>query len=439
MLKKLLLAGLLVAASASAWAQSGQLGANQIWGNPTGSGAPSKPSNIGSFLTQGTGITISGTPKATIGITNTITAAGPSGSATQTPVITYNAQGQLTVVTLATIAPPFSAITGSLACSQEPAHTGDTTSPAGSCVNTTVKVNGIAFGATAAVDTVPVITAANTTATYTALPNCMTGALQYATSTHLFTCAVGAGSGTVTSVTGGNGISVATGTSTPVITNTGVVSVTVQKFSSTGTYTPHAGMIFAQVECVGAGASGGGTGPGTAGNVLGASGGGSGGYSRVLLSAATVGASKAIVIGTGGAAPTAGNNNGNSGSAATTFGSTLCVANVGGGGSGTGGGVAVVGGPGATVGTGDVAFAGFSGGAGAYSNAATVILKSGYGGNSVWAGGGRETMSATSSSGEAGQGCGAGGSGGTSFGVVANTAGGAGSNGCVVVTEFNNQ
>jgi hypothetical protein len=148
MLKKLILAGLLVSASASAWAQSGQLGANQIWGNPSASAGPSKPSNVGSFLTQGTGLTISGTPKATIAITSTITAAGPSGSATQTPVITYNAQGQLTLVTLATIAPPFSAVTGSLACSQRPALTGFVTAAAGSCATSLGATVTIAQGGT---------------------------------------------------------------------------------------------------------------------------------------------------------------------------------------------------------------------------------------------------------------------------------------------------
>jgi hypothetical protein len=118
MLKKLLSVAVLIATCSGAMAQSGQLGANQIWGNPTALGAPSKPSNVGSFLTQGTGVTISGTPKATIGLTNQITAGGPSGSATQTPVLTYNAQGQLTVVSLATIAPPFSAVTGIAAIAQ---------------------------------------------------------------------------------------------------------------------------------------------------------------------------------------------------------------------------------------------------------------------------------------------------------------------------------
>lgn len=55
----------------------------------------------------GTGITVtngdgvSGNPS--IAITNTITAGGPTGSSSVVPVITYNAQGQLTTVTTATI------------------------------------------------------------------------------------------------------------------------------------------------------------------------------------------------------------------------------------------------------------------------------------------------------------------------------------------------
>ena len=41
-----------------------------------------------------------------------ITGAGPTGSATVVPIITYNAAGQLTTVTTATIAPAIGSITG---------------------------------------------------------------------------------------------------------------------------------------------------------------------------------------------------------------------------------------------------------------------------------------------------------------------------------------
>lgn len=51
----------------------------------------------------------------TIAITNTISAGGPTGSATVAPIITYNAQGQLTVVSSATITPAASSITGGAA------------------------------------------------------------------------------------------------------------------------------------------------------------------------------------------------------------------------------------------------------------------------------------------------------------------------------------
>lgn len=53
---------------------------------------------------------------------------------------------------------------------------------------TCVKVNGVTYGASPATDTVPIVTASNTT-TYTAIPNCPSGSiLNYTTSTHLFSC-----------------------------------------------------------------------------------------------------------------------------------------------------------------------------------------------------------------------------------------------------------
>lgn len=115
---------------------AGQLGTYQVWGNPTGAGKVASPSNIGSFLIQGTGLTISGTPRATIGITDTAVAVGTFGSATQVGRFTVNAQGQLTAASNVTITPPFSALTGSAACSQLPALTGDATTSAGNCAVT---------------------------------------------------------------------------------------------------------------------------------------------------------------------------------------------------------------------------------------------------------------------------------------------------------------
>lgn len=72
----------------------------------------------------------------------------------------------------------------------------------GTLVTTVSKVNGIAYSATAAVDTVPVTTTANTTSTYTAVPNCQDTSgnhLNYNTTTHALSC------GTSSSGGGGGG------------------------------------------------------------------------------------------------------------------------------------------------------------------------------------------------------------------------------------------
>jgi hypothetical protein len=57
----------------------------------------------------GTGLSSGG---GNLNIANTIVAGGPTGSATVAPILTWNAQGQLTVVSSATITPAFSSITG---------------------------------------------------------------------------------------------------------------------------------------------------------------------------------------------------------------------------------------------------------------------------------------------------------------------------------------
>lgn len=206
-----------------------------------------------------------------------------------------------------------------------------------------------------------------------------------------------------------------------------------QIFAASGTYTPSAGMVSAVIECVGGGASGGGTGPGTAATCLGGGGGQAGGYSRKLVTASDIGASKAVTIGAAGAAPTAGNNAGNDGTATSV--GTLCVANGGkGGGAGTAG-TAIAGGSSAVAGTGDFCTVGDPGGNGFYSNVVTLVPWGGKGGGTMFGGGAPANITTTSSNGAAAKSYGGGGSGGASFGVVANTAGGAGFAGCVIITE----
>lgn len=66
--------------------------------------------------------------------------------------------------------PAFADISGSVATTQMPALTGDTTTSAGSVVTTTGKVNGVSYGASPATNTVPVVTGTNAV-TYESVPN----------------------------------------------------------------------------------------------------------------------------------------------------------------------------------------------------------------------------------------------------------------------------
>jgi hypothetical protein len=78
-----------------------------------------------------------GTSSSTVPLGGVISAGGPTGSATVAPIITYNAAGQLTAVSSATITPAASSLTGTLQAAQFPALTGDVTNTAGS-LSTTV-------------------------------------------------------------------------------------------------------------------------------------------------------------------------------------------------------------------------------------------------------------------------------------------------------------
>lgn len=85
----------------------------------------------------------------------------------------------------------------------------------------------------------------------------------------------------------------------------GIASVKQQIFSTSGTYTPSAGMLYCYVEVQGAG---GGGGSASGGYGFAAAGANSGAYGASLLTAATIGASQAVTIGAGGAGGTAGGN-----------------------------------------------------------------------------------------------------------------------------------
>lgn len=217
------------------------------------------------------------------------------------------------------------------------------------------------------------------------------------------------------------------------------ISVTFQTFttSANGTYTPNANLLFAVVECVGQGGGGGGAAASATGGSSGG-GGGSGGYSRVRLTAAQIGASKAITNTAAANGAATGNNPGTIGND-TSLG-TLCVGKGGSPGAGAAANSAGAGGAGGVAGTGDLTIVG-SAGAGGFSAAITTADGvSGLGAPGPWGGmAAGVNAAASATNGNAGTGCGAGGSGGESEGSAATAAGGAGFQGCVLVTEYNSK
>lgn len=223
---------------------------------------------------------------------------------------------------------------------------------------------------------------------------------------------------------------------TPIATHVGVVRQ--QVFTSSGTYTPHANMVFCIIECVGGGGGGGGTTTAGPNQAIGGGGGAGGEYSRVVASKADIGASKAVTIGSGGGGGSAGANNGGGGG--TTSLGSLCTA-IGGGGGGGNDGSTVFGSRGnpGGGGTGGMCPGGYgangvtTGSAGqVYANTGWMV--SGVGGGSVWGAGAPAPNSR--SNGIGGNGYGAGGGGGIDWNGSAARSGGAGSDGKVIITEY---
>jgi hypothetical protein len=206
--------------------------------------------------------------------------------------------------------------------------------------------------------------------------------------------------------------------------------ITTQSFTATGaaTYTPPANLVYAVVEVIGGGASGGPV-AGAANVYGGAGGGGSGAYARSTLSAAQIGASQPVTVGAGGTAtPTAGANG-----ATSSFGSLVSA---GGGASGTAGPIGVPG-QGSQTGVGQLVRAGGAGGPG-WTGVGNGAAYGGFGG-SVWGGyvaGSVATANTGVTPAAARANSGAGGSGAATNNFAQNNAGGNGAAGIVFVTEF---
>lgn len=211
-------------------------------------------------------------------------------------------------------------------------------------------------------------------------------------------------------------------------------SIFVQKFTTSGTYTPTPGMVFAILECWAGGGGGGGV-AGSSSVSNGAGGGQAGGYSRTKVTAAQIGASKVVTIGAAGAGGASGGNTGGTGGDTSV--GTLCVAKGGQGGQGVSTS-AGLGGFTSGAGTGDITAGGQAGGNGNGSNATVFYAIGGVGGCAPGVGVAGQTAPAAGSTvaGVNASGFAAGGSGGLSAFVSANASGGNAAPGLAVITEF---
>lgn len=224
------------------------------------------------------------------------------------------------------------------------------------------------------------------------------------------------------------------GTQFQLLDGKNITKVALQTFSTTGTYTPATGLLYAIAECVGGGGGGGGTAAATTGASAGGAG-GAGSYARIRLTASQIGASQAVTVPAAASGGAAGNNNGTAGSDVSL--GTLLVCKGGGAGGGSTQGTAGAIGAGGVAGTGDVAAHGASGIPGTNATITTVIAFNSVGGSSPW--GGSQPPAAIAGgvvTGQTPSGYGAGGNGGVAQGSASTAAGGNGAPGYLVVTEF---
>jgi hypothetical protein len=214
-----------------------------------------------------------------------------------------------------------------------------------------------------------------------------------------------------------------------------------QSFSVSGNYiyTPATGMLYVIVECVGGGGGGGGV-YGQSGSTSSVgSGGGAGGYVRFFATAAQIGSSQAISVGSGG---TSAQSAGGSAGGNTTFGSLITAR------GGSGGGTVqqtstgpVPGGSGGSVSYSGVTLMALIGGQSgqvAFLNPSASLAFPGSGGSTVLGVGGYCPGGYLNLSGNPGNGYGAGGSGAVNgpYGGGVSLPGGSGAGGALFITEF---
>lgn len=215
-----------------------------------------------------------------------------------------------------------------------------------------------------------------------------------------------------------------------------------QVFTTSGTYIPSAGLIYADVEIVGGGGgSGGALGSASPGASTGG-GGGAGGYSKRMFSAAQIGGNGVVIVGAGGTGGAAGTNNGTNGGTTTFTPANTGTAGLGAasGGAGFGGIATTIPAAGGFPGSGGVAIGGDINVPGDNASYGIALGGSGVaigapGASSRYGSGG--LIGSVAANGNPGTGYGSGGS-----GAAASTTSRAGANGApgiCIVTEYCNQ
>lgn len=212
-----------------------------------------------------------------------------------------------------------------------------------------------------------------------------------------------------------------------------LTSITIQTFTTNGTYTPTLGMRYCIVEAVGGGGGGGGATSSSAdvGNAGG--GGGSGSYSRSVITAATIGSSQVVTIGASGTSGA--NTGGNGGSGGTTSLGSIFTALGGSGGVGSTGG-ADIGGAGGGAGSAQVALVGNGGNGGSVSAGAGVATSCGGSGAASFFGGGSKSSSTSNFMAGSNGSIGGGGAGAANWNTGSASIGGAGGSGYIIITEY---
>lgn len=208
----------------------------------------------------------------------------------------------------------------------------------------------------------------------------------------------------------------------------------VQVFTSSGTWTKPSGIDLIVVECIGAGGGGGGCNSATSQVATGA-GGGAGGYGYSLIDVSAI-SSETVTIGAGGAGGAAGTNVGSTGGTSSFGAHISCAGGAGGNSAAASANDRVAsGGLGGVASLADINVTGNSGDDGV---APLGGVTGGHGANSKFGAGGLgDARNATGSGvGSPGLGNGSGGGGAASINTTTDRAGGAGTDGIVIVYEY---